>query len=93
MVPATDTRAAIDFRQSSFYGSVFSPSYLKKHSAQFVPVLSEAGLAERWILEAIDGNRSLESIAIEAARRFPHVFWRVENAFNRAADIAEKFAR
>jgi type I protein arginine methyltransferase len=92
-VPATDTRAAIDFRQSSFYGSVFSPSYLKKHSAQFVPVLSEAGLAERWILEAIDGNRSLESIAIEAARLFPHVFWRVENAFNRAADIAEKFAR
>ena len=91
--PATGARAAIDFHQSSFYGSVFSPSFLKKHSAEFVPVLSEAGLAERWIFEAIDGSRSLESIACEAAGLFPHVFRRVENAFNRAADIAEKFAR
>jgi type I protein arginine methyltransferase len=91
--PATDTRAAIDFRQSSFYGSVFSPSFLKKHAAEFVPVLSEAGLAERWILQAIDGKRSLESIASETARRFPYVFRSAETAFNRVADIAEKFAR
>jgi protein arginine N-methyltransferase 1 len=60
-VPSTDTRAAIDFRQSSFYGSVFSPSFLKKHSAEFVPVLSEAGLAERWILQAMDGNARLRT--------------------------------
>jgi len=91
--PATDARAAIEFRQSSFYGNVLSPSFLQKHSAEFVPVLSEAGLAERWILDAADGNRSLENIAREAARLFPQVFRRVEDAFNRAADIAEKFAR
>ena len=93
-IPAGDTRrAAVHFRQSNFYGSVFSPSYLKKHSAEFVPILSEAGLAERWILQAMDGNRTLEEIAGEAVQRFPHVFRRVENAFNRAAYIAEKFAR
>ena len=32
-------------------------------------------------------------IAAEAARLFPQVFRRVEDAFNRAADIAEKFSR
>ena len=93
-IPAADKRAGfVHFRQSSFYGSVFSPSFLKKHSAEFVPVLSDAGVAERWLLQAIDGNRSLEVIAAEATQLFPQVFRRVENAFNRVADIAEKFAR
>jgi hypothetical protein len=48
---------------------------------------------ERWILQAIDGKRPLEDIAAEAARLFPHVFRRVEEAFNQVAEIAEKFSR
>jgi len=91
--PAANRRGAFHFRQSTFYGSVFSPSFLKKHATDFVPVLSEPGLAERWLLQAMDGKRPLEDIAGEAARLFPHVFRRVEDAFNRAADIAEKFSR
>jgi hypothetical protein len=59
----------------------------------FVPVLDESGQAERWILQAIDGKRSLENIASEAAQQFPHVFRRVRDAFNRAAEIAEKYSR
>ena len=90
---AAPGRPAVHFRQSSFYGSLFPESSLKKYSAEFVPVLSEGGLAERWILQAMDGQRALEDIATEAARLFPHVFRRVEDAFTRAADIAEKFAR
>ena len=92
-IPAADGRAAIHFRQSNFYGSVFSPSFLKKHSSDFVPVLSETGLAERCLLQFMDGQRTLEEIAGEAVRMFPHVFRRVEDAYNRAADLAEKFAR
>ena len=92
-IPASNGRPAVHFKQSSFYGSVFSPSFLKKHATDFVPVLSETGLAERWLLESMDGNRSLEDIAAEAARLFPQAFRRVEDAFNRAADIAEKFSR
>lgn len=93
MFPPTDTRASLHFRQSSFYGSLFSPSFLKKHSADFVPALSDPGLAERWMLQAMDGVRTLEDIAAEAARLFPQVFRRVEDAFNRAAEVAEKFSR
>jgi hypothetical protein len=41
----------------------------------------------------MDGTRSLEEIACEAARLFPQVFRRVEDAFARAADISEKLSR
>jgi hypothetical protein len=92
-LPATTEHGEIRFVQSSFYGSLFPPSVLQKRATGFVPVLDESGQAERWILQAMDGKRSLEDIANEAARQFPHVFRRVEDAFNRAAEIAEKYSR
>jgi protein arginine N-methyltransferase 1 len=91
--PATSQRDQIRFVQSSFYGSLFPPSLLKKRAMSFVPVLNEAGQAERWMLQAMDGKRSLEDIAAEAARQFPHVFRRTEDAFNQAVEIVEKFSR
>jgi hypothetical protein len=91
-LPASAERAEIRFVQSSFYGSLFPPSVLQKRAMEFVPVLNESGQAERWILQAIDGKRSLEDIASEAARQFPHVFRRVADAFNRTAEIAEKYS-
>ena len=92
-MPATRQHPAVHFRQSTFFSSVFSPSFLRKHASAFVPVLSETGLAERWLLQAMDGQRTLESIADEAIRLFPHVFRRVEDAFNRVAEIAETLSR
>lgn len=92
-IPASRERGATQFRQSTFYGSIFSSSTLKRRTSEFIPVLSDDGLAERWLLQAMDGVRTLEDIAAEAAQRFPDVFRRVEDAFNRAAEIAEKFSR
>ena len=92
-LPAGQDHAEIRFVQSSFYGSLFPPSVLQKRAMGYVPVLDESGQAERWILQAFDGQRTLESIAIDAAQQFPHVFRRVEDAFNRAAKIAEKYSR
>jgi type I protein arginine methyltransferase len=91
--PASSAHGQLCFRQSTFYGSLFPPSLLKKRAMDFVPVLNESGQAERWILQAMDGKRPLEEIAVEAARLFPHVFRRVEDAFNQAAEIAEKHSR
>lgn len=90
---ANSARRQIRFVQSSFYGSLFPPSLLQKRAMGFVPILNESGQAERWLFQAMDGQRSLEDIAAEAARQFPHVFRRVEDAFNKAAEIAEKFSR
>jgi type I protein arginine methyltransferase len=92
-IPAAEGHGEVRFVQSTFYGSLYPPSLLQKRAINFVPVLDESGQAERWILQAIDGIRSLEDIAIEAAHQFPHVFRRVEDAFNRAAEIAEKYSR
>jgi len=92
-VPGTKVRPEVHFRQSTFYGSVLSQSYLKKHASEFVPVLSETGLAERWLLQNMDGRRALEQIATEAADLFPHVFPRMQDAYSRAAEIAERFTR
>jgi hypothetical protein len=80
-------------RQSTFYGGIFSPSYLKKHANDFVPVLTETGLAESWLFRSMDGRRTLDEIAREAMLAFPQVFRRVEDAYSRAAEIAERFSR
>jgi type I protein arginine methyltransferase len=92
-LPAVDRREQIRFRQSTFYGSLFPPSLLQKRTMDFVPVLNEAGQAKRWLMQAMDGRRPLEGIAAEAARLFPHVYRRADDAFNEAAEIAEKFSR
>ncbi len=92
-LPATAGRGEIHFTQSTFYGSLFPPSLLQKRTLEFVPVLTESGLAERWLMQAMDGKRRLEDMAAEAARLFPHVFRRAEDAFRQAAEIAEKFSR
>jgi hypothetical protein len=92
-IPGGPGRPEVHFRQSTFYGGMLSPSYLRKHASEFVPVLSETGLAERWLLQSMDGRRPLEQIAEEAAGLFPHVFSRVQDAYARAAEIAEKFSR
>ena len=92
-LPARGERQQVRFAQSSFYGSLFPPSMLRKRATGYVPVLSEAGLAERWILQAMDGKRPLEEIAAEAARLFPHIFRRPDDAFSLAAEIAGKFSR
>jgi type I protein arginine methyltransferase len=81
------------FRQSTFEGARFSPQWLERHALDFVPVLTEVGEAERWLLEAMDGKAPLEEIATAAAERFPKVFRRQEEAFRRAAELAEKFSR
>ena len=81
------------FQQSTFEGTRFSPEWLERHALDFVPVLSESGQAERWLLEAMDGKAPLEEIAAAAAERFPKVFRRKEEAFGRAAELAEKFSR
>jgi type I protein arginine methyltransferase len=82
-----------DFRQSTLEGARFSPHRLRRHAAAFVPVLSEAGQAERWLLQAMDGNSPLQEIAQAAAERFPKVFPRREEAFRRASELAERFSR
>ena len=92
-IAARQGRDAKRFRQSTFFGANFSPSALRKRAADFVPTLSEAGQAERWMLQAMDGKTPLQDIATNAVGQFPHVFARVEDALSRLGELVEKLSR
>jgi hypothetical protein len=70
-----------------------APQSLRRQAADFVPSLSEEGQADRWLLHAMDGKTSLQEMAQVAARRFPSIFPRWENALHRAAELARQFSR
>jgi SAM-dependent methyltransferase len=81
------------FKQSTFQGANFAPHSLHRRAADFVPVLSDVGEAERWILQAMDGKTSLQEIAQEAAKRFPRHFPGSDEAFQRVTELSGKYSR
>ncbi len=83
----------LSFHQSTFQGANFSPSSLRRRAADFVPMLSDEGQADRWLLQAMDGKATLQEIAQSAATRFPHLFPRCEDALRRAGELAERLTR
>jgi protein arginine N-methyltransferase 1 len=89
-----DTKdASRSFKQSTFQSANISPQSLRRRAADFVPSLSEDGLADRWLLDAMDGRASLQQIAQAAAERFPNIFPLWQDALRRAAEVAIQFSR
>ena len=89
-IPAQDGRPEICFQQSTLQGAVLSRESLRRRAMDYVPVLSEAGQAERWLLDTMDGRTSLQEIARRAAERFPKVFPRESDSLRRVIELAEK---
>ena len=87
------THATLHFQQSTFQGANFTPQSLRRCAADFVPLLSDEGQANRWLLQAMDGKASLQEMAHEASQRFPAIFPRWEDALHRAAGLAKQFSR
>lgn len=83
----------IQFAQSSFCGARFTKDALRRRAMDYMPVLSESGEADRWILNAMDGMRQLDEIARACAAKFPRQFSTVEEAQRRISSLAEKYAR
>jgi len=82
-----------NFQQSTFLGAQFTSETLRKRATDYIPVLSESGEAERWLIEAMDGSTPLQEIAQSAMARFPKVFRGQDDAFRRVSALAEKFSR
>jgi type I protein arginine methyltransferase len=85
--------AGRSFKQSTFQSANVSPQSLRRRAADFVPSLSEDGLADRWLLHAMDGKASLQQIAQAAAEHFPAIFPLWQDALRRAAELARQFSR
>jgi type I protein arginine methyltransferase len=81
------------FRQTSFEGSNVSSQTLRRHATSHIPILTEEGEADRFLLQEMNGNSTLEEIASKAAARFPKLYPQREDAFQRAAELAQKFSR
>ena len=92
-IAARNGQPARNFQLSTFQGAQFTAERLRKRSTDYVPMLSESGRAERWLLEAMDGSTSLQELAEVAVERFPNVFRRRDDAFRRISSLAEKFSR
>jgi type I protein arginine methyltransferase len=92
-ISAHNGRAEQSFLLSTFQGAQFTGERLRKRAIDFVPVLTESGEAEHWLLEAMDGSTPLQEIADAAAERFPNVFLRQDDAFQRVSALAERFSR
>ena len=92
-IPAQNGQPVRRFVQSTLQGAILSPESLRRRSADFVPIPSESGEADRFLVDLMDGRMSLERIARSAAVRFPKIFPRWEDALRRAADLAAQFSR
>ncbi len=92
-IPAYSGQPERIFRQSTFEGAQFMSETLRRHAVDYVPHLTEAGLAEHWLLQAMNGVAPLQEIAQAAAEKFPNVFRRQEDAFRRVSTLAERFSR
>ncbi len=85
------TGATRKFQQSTFGGAPLSREVLERRDTSYVPKCIHRAQANGWILLAMDGKRSLRTIADEAARRFPDVFADAEQALECAVQLAERF--
>jgi protein arginine N-methyltransferase 1 len=90
--PAKNQVAGRVFSQSMLDGARFSPEALRRRSMEFAPKISALGQAESWVLQAMDGSKSLREIADAAAARFPEVFRDSQEALEVVCTLSDKFA-
>ncbi len=92
-ISTMDDGRKIHFQQSSFEGADVSAQTLRRHATSHVPILTEEGQAELFILEEMSGSATLEEIARKATARFPRLYPLCDDAFEHAAGLARKFSR
>jgi type I protein arginine methyltransferase len=86
-------RVKAEFRQSTFEAAVFSPAKLRQRAAAHVPVLTEDGRVDRFILELMDGKLSLGEIAHRLQAEFPGRFASQDEALGLVGDMSLKYGR
>lgn len=84
---------AAQFDQSQLKGTVLSPLRLRKSASDYVPQLSQDGVARRRALELMDGKASLEEISRRLTEEFPGQFTRWSQALNFVGSISKDNSR
>jgi hypothetical protein len=81
------------FHHSTFESAKYSHELLKRRASAFVPNLSELGIVQEWMLQAMDGKTSLEEIARSAVAKFPQALHDFNEALRIVGDLSEKFSK
>ena len=80
-----------DFRQSTFYGTIFSADGLRRRQPGYIPKLNLKGMVELFIQQEMDGVNSLATIAKKLLDHFPDQFSSLQEAVERVGDSSEKY--
>lgn len=80
------------FKQSTFFGVPLSPSQLRKRTNNYVPVVNDDGSILQFVFSQMDGNNSVEQIAMRLGKEFPLRFRNDNEALDVVADISERYS-
>jgi protein arginine N-methyltransferase 1 len=87
----SDGQTRHSVRQSTFASQLLDPVVLRRRAPQHRPRLSADGLLAKAVLEAMDGEQSLQQIAESITRRFPDRFTSPGEAYEVVASLAVQF--
>lgn len=90
---SSSTQPEVTFRQSTFLGEILSPEKLARRSPRYAPPARQAHAIDRHCLSLFDGQKTLETIAVQMAAKFPDTFKSSVEAMSHATELAEKYRR
>ena len=81
-----------NFKQSTFFGVPLSPRKLAQQELSYQPKLNENGNVTSFILQAMDGQLSLEQLAERVVERFPAKYANSREALRDINEVAQKYS-
>ena len=82
-----------DFKQSTFYGMLFSQATLRKMAHNHNPNLNEKGQIDQFALSHMDGHTPLGEIAHRVMEKFPSHFNKWYDALTHVGNLSLKYDR
>ena len=82
----------VELTQSSLPSAMISQKRLHKSAAAYCPELNFEGHIQHFILQQMNGSRSLGEIAEELTHRHPDRFTTLQQALDRIAKVSREFS-
>jgi protein arginine N-methyltransferase 1 len=93
VMKAGSTEVKADFKQTTLFGFVLSPTSLRRTTGTHRPLLNEDGAVDRFILGSMDGAKSLLEIANETYERFSSHFEEWKGTFEHVCDLSRRYSQ
>ena len=91
--PSRSGRAKAAFTQSTLFAVPLAPESLARLGEGYAPTRTEDGEAVGFVLERVDGRRTLGELSEEVAERFPALFGSPAEALGFVTKVTQKYCR